>query len=372
MRLLNLMGLWTGSGERLPNPDAADPQGSGEDGGIVLFDDALLAALGTNWSEADDLDLGRLSESQRCTFEARARDLVQSFDVQGSWAIKDPRLCLLFPLWRRVLARPICVLVHRDPLPVARSLQASDSLAIPFGIALWELHIRAALTSTLGLPRILVSYHDLIADPIATLRRLREELTRHGVAGLREPEEAEVRDLLEPALDCHPCDPAAQRSYLSAAQLELLESLESGAALALDPVPPFSDGARDTLAAHRRALAERRALHAEIDYRDGVIAELEARNTLQLREAAELEARNILQHREAVELQARCSDELRQTRMEMETLDRLLAAVFASWSWRTGHAASRLFRLLLRSANPTAPQRWERLRAEIQARIRKP
>ena len=57
--------------------------------------------------------------------------------------------------------------------------------------------------------------------------------------------------------------------------------------------------------------------------------------------------------------------------MEVEALDRLLAAVFASRSWRTGHAASRLFRLLFRSASPTAPQRWERLRTEIQARTRR-
>jgi hypothetical protein len=56
----------------------------------------------------------------------------------------------------------------------------------------------------------------------------------------------------------------------------------------------------------------------------------------------------------------------------MKALDRLLAAVFASRSWRTGHAASRLFRFLSRAAGPSAPQRWERLRAEIQARTRLP
>ncbi|HEX5719367.1 MAG TPA: hypothetical protein VF179_24610, partial [Thermoanaerobaculia bacterium] len=273
------------------------------------------------------------------------------------WVFNDPRLCLLFPFWRRLLEQPVCVLVHRDPLPVARSLQDRDGLAIPFGIALWELHARAALAGSFGLPRVLVSYHDLIAAPVATLRRLREELDRLGVKGLRELEEADVKLFLDPALDRHPRDPAAQRSHLNASQLELLESLESGAALALDPVPSLSAGARDTLAAHRDALAERRRLRAEIDYRDGVIAGLEVRNTLQLREAVE----------QKVELQA-CSGELLQTEAETEALDKLLATVFASRSWRTGHAASRLFRLLFRSASPTAPQLWERLRAEIQGR----
>ena len=356
-RLLSLMGLGAGPGERFPiRAPAADPQEAWEDSDeVVILNDALLAALGASWSEADDLDLGRLSESQRRAFETRASELIQSFNFQGPWVFEDPRLCLLFPLWRRVLERPVCVLVHRGPLPVACSLQDRDGLAIPLGIALWELYARAALASSLDLPRVLVSYDDLIAAPIATLRRLREELARRRVAGLREPEEADVRHALETVLDRHPCDRTAQRSYLNAAQIELLESLESGAALALDPLPSLSVGARDTLAAHRHALAEKRTLRAEIDYRDGVIAEFEVRNTLQCREA--------------VELQARC-DELRFTEVKMEALDRLLAAVFASRSWRSGHAASRLFRLLFRSASLTAPQRWERLRAEIQAGTR--
>jgi hypothetical protein len=329
----------------------------------VIFDDALLAALGASWSEADDLDFSRLSAPLRSALETRARELIRSFDGRGPQVFEDPRLCLLFPFWRSLLERPVCVLVHHDPLPVARSLQDRDGLAIPLGIALWELYGRAALAGSLGLPRALVSYRDLIAAPMATLRRLREETTRLGIEGLREPEEAEVRRVLDPDLDRHPCDPAAQHGYLNAAQLELLASLESGAALALDPVPPLSAGARDALAAHRRAAAERRALRSEIDYRDGVIAELEARNALQLREAAELEARGALQLREAAELEARRAGELRQAEMEVEALDRLLAAVFASRSWRSGHAASRLFRLLFRSASLTAPQRWERLRA---------
>ncbi len=341
--------------------------GAPEDREVAIFDDALLAALGASWSEADDLDFGRLSEPQRSALETRARELVWSCEGRGPWIFADPRLCLLLPFWRSLLERPLCVLVHRDPLPVARSLQDRDGLAIPLGIALWELYVRAALAGSLGLPRVLVSYHDLIAAPMATLRRLREETARLGIEGLREPEEAEVRRVLDPALDRHPCDSAAQPGYLNAAQLELLESLQSGAALALDPLPPLSAGARDALAAHRRAVAERRALRSEIDYRDGVIAELEVRNTLQCREAVELEARNALQLRE---METRHSGELRQTEMEVKALDRLLAAAFASRSWRLGHAASRLFRLLFRSAHPTVPQRWKRLRAEIRARTR--
>jgi len=34
-----------------------------------------------------------------------------------------------------------------------------------FGLALWEEYTRAILSATIGLPRVLVAYHDLVANP---------------------------------------------------------------------------------------------------------------------------------------------------------------------------------------------------------------
>lgn len=140
------------------------------------MDEAILLSLGASWCEVADLDLGRLDMRLRARFRERARETVRDLDRHGSWVIKDPRLCLLFPFWREILERPLCVLIHREPLAVARSLAARDGLAIPYGIALWERYTREALASTRGLPRILVSHRELMADPEATLRRLYRHL----------------------------------------------------------------------------------------------------------------------------------------------------------------------------------------------------
>lgn len=335
-RLLNLAGLAAGPVERFPIPDLANPKGYWENSDVVILDDALLAALGATWSDPLDLDLGRLPAAQREAFEDRARGLIASFDRQGPWLFKDPRLCLLFPFWRNLLTRPVCVLIHRDPLPVARSLEDRDVLPVPLGLALWELHVKAALAGSLGLPRVLVSYHDLMEAPGETLRRLVGELAGLGVEGLREPEEAEVASFLDPALDRHARDPEARRGYLNPAQLELVEALESGAALALDPVPALSSGARDALAAHRFVRAERRKRRRNLDHRDGVIAEMAARQALERREAEK----------------------------KIDRLDKLLAAVFSSRSWRFGHALSRLLRRFSPSPHPSAFERWQSLRGE--------
>jgi hypothetical protein len=327
-RLLNLAGLSAGPEERLPIPDAANPKGYWENSDVVILDDALLAALGTTWSDPPelDLDLGRLPAGQRRAFEARARELIRQFDAQGPWIFKDPRLCLLFPFWRQLLERPFCVLIYRDPLPVARSLEDRDGFPLPLGFALWELYLRGALVASQGLPRILVSYHELVANPGPALSRLIGELSGLGVEGLRQPDAAEIEDFLEPALDRHPRDRAAQRAYLNLSQIELLEALESGAALDLDPVPALSASARDTLAVHRDHQAERRRLRRSLDYRDSIIAERESLNLL-----------------------------------ENHDRDELLEAVFGSRSWRIGHGISRLLRWASKPAGPSAFDRWRSL-----------
>lgn len=349
-RLLNLAGLAAGPEERFPIPDLANPKGYWENSDVVILDDALLAALGGTWSDPGDLDLGRLPPDRREAFEDRARELIESFDEQGPWVFKDPRLCLLFPFWRKLLTRPACVLIHRDPLPVAGSLEDRDVLPVPLGLALWELHVKEALAGSLGLPRVLVSYHEILASPGETLRRLVRELSALGVEGLREPDEAAVAEFLDPALDRHARDPEARRGYLNLAQLELLEALENGTALALDPVPPLSSGARDALAAHRFVRAERRKRRRNLDHRDLVIAEMEAHQALERREAeAKIEV---------------LDDRVREAGARIQRLDDLLAAVFTSRSWRLGHTISRFLRRVSPSTDPTAFEKWQSLRGE--------
>ena len=191
--------------------------------------------------------------------------IVRDLDRHGAWVIKDPRLCLLFPFWREILEHPFCVLIYREPLPVARSLAARDGISIPYGMALWERYTREALASTLGLPRVLVSHRELMADPESVLRRLHRNLLQLGgpeLARVSLPTADAIHAVVDPALVHHPPEPEGQRPYLNPPQLDLLEALRDGTALDLDPVPPLSAGARDLLAAHQRLRATTRDLLA--------------------------------------------------------------------------------------------------------------
>ncbi len=81
--------------------------------------------------------------------------------------LKDPRLCITLPLWRSALPGLLAtIFVLRDPLEVARSLQARDELPIVLGLALWDRYVRSAALSLEGSPTLVVDYAAMLADPV--------------------------------------------------------------------------------------------------------------------------------------------------------------------------------------------------------------
>jgi hypothetical protein len=342
--LLRLMGLWAGKEGDFPLADDHNEAGYWEHRGIWSIDEAILQALGSSWSEVANLDISRLDEGVRDRLKERAREIVRDLDRQGSWVIKDPRLCLLFPFWREILEHPFCVLIHRDPLPVARSLAARDEFPIPYGIALWEKYTLEALASTRGLPRVLISHRDLLADPEATLRRLYQHLVRHRpeLEHVRVLTAEEIQAVLDPTLVHHAHEPAGERAYLTPPQLDLLDALTDGSALDLDPVPSLSAGARDLLAAYQIQLATTRNL------RDRLTTETHTAASLQQAQDGLLDA-----HQRALSW--------------LDELDAILAATLDSRSWKIGRALTAVMRHFLGRPKIGAPERRDRLIAEIRS-----
>ncbi len=96
---------------------------------------------------------------------------------------KDPRLCLLLPLWRAVLPEPVApILVWRAPYAVARSLRARQGFPLSLGLALWERYTRHALAALSGGPAYVLRYEDLLRDTTASVAGMASWLGSHGVA----------------------------------------------------------------------------------------------------------------------------------------------------------------------------------------------
>lgn len=352
--LLQRMGLWAGEEGDFPLADDHNQTGYWEHRGVWSVDEAILQALGASWSEVADLDLSRLDEGVRARLRERARETVRDLDGHGSWVIKDPRLCLLFPFWREILERPFCILIHREPLPVARSLAARDEFPIPYGIALWEKHTLEALASTRGLPRILISHRALLADPVATLRRLHQHLVgqRPELASLRVLTAEEIHAVLDPSLVHHAHEPETERTYLNPPQIELLDALTDGSALDLDPVPALSAGARDLLAAFQSQLATARTL------RDRLTAQTDTATSLQ-------EAQDGLLAAYQSQLATTHGQRARLLSW-LDELDDIVTDLLAYRSWKLGRAIIGMGRFLGRPQTG-APERHGRLMAEIRS-----
>lgn len=267
VRLLEGLGFFGGQEEDFHPPTEHDPQGHREHVRFWQVNEAVLAAAGRAWDDPWPLDLAERANPE---IEARVQSALAAFDGYRNWVAKDPRFCLTLPLWRRHFS-PVCLLVHRDPLAVARSLTARGDLPVFGGIALWEAYLRAAIVGSAGLPRIFVSYADFTADPAGFTRALVARLqTLEPGLRLRDPDPAARH--FDPRMWRQKTTPGEVSEHLNPAQARLFGALEqaAGAPDELDRVAaePLSPTAREVL----RVLADQRKRLLAFEQRDKEIS----------------------------------------------------------------------------------------------------
>jgi len=278
VRLLNMMGAYLGPPDRVKGASPQNPKGFWENDDVVELDNRVLAAQRCLWNRLSEFDPDKLSDEKLATLRRRARDLIIRLDGSRPWAVKDPRMCLLLPFWRPLLEVPVGVLVNRGPLEVARSLQARNGIPLNVGIALWELHNLEALRGSLGLPRLLIQYADVVSDPIGSTHKLFEGLMGLGLRKLERPADDEVTAFIDPGLYHQKCDPQEQDEFLTPPQRRLYRALVDGSALNMSEVPPLSSVARETLRGYDTGLyAQADALHfkAMLDRREQELREVQ-------------------------------------------------------------------------------------------------
>jgi hypothetical protein len=128
----------------------------------------LMRQLGGDWSHVDFNvpDEGAIADE----FVSDARDVIASeYAGRPLIAIKDPRICMLAPLWHRALEaagyRPAYVVPIRNPLEVAQSLHARGDMSLDEGLGLWRIYMERVIAFADAHPGVLfVRYADLLDD----------------------------------------------------------------------------------------------------------------------------------------------------------------------------------------------------------------
>lgn len=268
-RLINLLGVPTGIEEDLAVPTEDNPRGYWESRALTAYNDGLLAALGCDWSCPAPLVHGWEASPQFEAVRTEASGLLARVFPTEQWVWKDPRNCLTFAFWERCLgAGPAVVLVNRNPLEIATSLEARDGLGKVYSLALWERYLRQCLASISALPVLVTDYADVLSDPLVWSEQARSFLNGAGI-GTNAFHEPDVLAFIDVALRRARAtsEELAGDPALSDAQRHLATTLQQlrGVHAELDAplLPPETPSTEALLAERRRAFLLERDLHRQ-------------------------------------------------------------------------------------------------------------
>jgi hypothetical protein len=120
-------------GHKLLGPGHGNEKGHYEDVELIHLNDRILKIAGGSWDNPpDEFDIvyaGRKIENE----------IYAAISVRSScelWGWKDPRTTLTIKCYMPFLRNPVFVPCFRDPMDVAKSLNARDGMPIKAGIRL--------------------------------------------------------------------------------------------------------------------------------------------------------------------------------------------------------------------------------------------
>lgn len=198
-RTLNLLGVSLGPEDGLMTPQPDNPTGFWESRAVARFNERLLEAVGGSWDRPPTTSPDWAASPD---LDERRRELVALLasvrsDAAGCHAVKDPRLAITLPLWRRVAPPEMVIVAIREPLAVCQSLHRRNGIPFERGAELWLRYVRGAIDDH-ELPTVIVDYADLMSRPRDVVRDLAS------VLALRQPDRAvysTIGEFLDPSLN---------------------------------------------------------------------------------------------------------------------------------------------------------------------------
>ena len=188
MQMLGKCGVYLGDDKRTSRPgDHDNPLGYWENPSFRKLNDRILSTLGGDWKIPPYLSQGWQVEDERVApMKEEAHALVSKMDRHALWGWKDPRNSLTLPFWRSIVPDLKCVILVRNPVQVAQSLQSRIDQGPPrsdYGLefydalALWGLYYRQILSDLNDDDTfVVVHYESLLTRPLVELRRIDETL----------------------------------------------------------------------------------------------------------------------------------------------------------------------------------------------------
>ncbi|MDY6903157.1 MAG: sulfotransferase [Thermodesulfobacteriota bacterium] len=158
--ILSQAGFYAGAEKDLIKGGKWNEEGYFERWDVLKANDEILHRCGGSWFQPP-------GEERLLALNADGRlyPLLSYYDGHPLAVIKDPRLCLTFPVWKRVLPPIVKILrVSRNPEDAASSLMKRfNNLSLQFCLKLGEIYTRRAAAYSKGYPTLHVQYEDLLS-----------------------------------------------------------------------------------------------------------------------------------------------------------------------------------------------------------------
>ncbi len=148
---------------------------------IKLAHDLLYRDLGIRWDMVGTLPDGwQESKAAERAYDKITQIIEQQFLRGGLWAINDPRVSRITPIWLKALAKyniiPSFIHIVRHPYEVASSMNRHHQTELLKGHLLWLVYNREALRNSRSHYNTLLTFDQILADPISSLNRISTEL----------------------------------------------------------------------------------------------------------------------------------------------------------------------------------------------------
>ncbi len=158
--LVSLQGFSLGVTE-MP-PQDYNPKGFFENQKIYELNDSILMGNGGSWHDFS-FTIQDIKPKDLRRHEVAIKELIQEeFGSEERIFIKDPRMCLLFPLWEKVLKemgyKIRVIFIWRSPMEVFQSLESRNKMAVEKSLMLWSHYFFQAEKNSRDYERFVVRY----------------------------------------------------------------------------------------------------------------------------------------------------------------------------------------------------------------------
>jgi hypothetical protein len=202
---LSLLDVYLGS--ELMQSNFANEKGYFENNIIYNINENLLFQINSSWDDVfyDESKLENIKE-----FNELKKTIQMEFEYANLFAIKDPRIAYLFPIYKKVLEeleiKIKIIFPYRNPIEVTNSLKKRNNMSLEKGMLLWAYHFLLAEKFTRTYKRVFLSFDELIENPEKTINKISSSLSLSFEEKFK-INQKEIEHFLEPKLKHHNISP---------------------------------------------------------------------------------------------------------------------------------------------------------------------